>query len=756
MNNHLPLYSEYSPELQNSISQRLIILGNDYKPRTQHLNKDGSPIYINELIFEESPYLLQHAHNPVNWHAWSPKSFKLAKKSNKPIFLSIGYATCHWCHVMEHESFENIKIAKYINEHFIAIKVDRERRTAVDTYYMTGVQIMTGHGGWPMSNFITPDGKPFFGGTYYNPTQFINLLKRVNNIWATQEIELRKQALKMDIAINKYLTKSEKAQSINDTLYHAANENILNHYDEMLGGFTAAPKFPQEPWLLYLLTQDNDDINEALQHTLNAMKQGGIYDQIGGGFHRYATDNEWLTPHFEKMLYNQSQLSEIYTIAAEKFNNPEYKRIAVEILDYVLMEMSSKDGPFYSASDADSEGKEGLFFTWTDDELKNTLTKDEYLWLKNIYQFNTSGNFEGRNILFLSETLKQLASKQNMIYENFVKKLTILNHKLYKVRKLRVQPLIDTKVITSWNAQMVSSLAHASIAFDKPNYLDSALTAMYELLKTQINQKNQLMRNSLDGKTSNIAAELEDFAWMITAVIKLYDATSNRKWLNQANIFIKQTEELFYDNNNGGFFDNIPEQGIPNNSRIKHNEDGAMVSANGQILIALALYIHRTGDVHIDELFNQSFAAASGQAVKKPLSYTSMLRAKELYDNGENSNLTYAGKGHVKILTERKDNKIVLQFNIDNNWHINSNNTSIDSIIPLSIESKGSLKFIYPQASIKIIDFNDKNLSTFEGKLKVTSRYTKDTIFPLQLNVKLQTCSSKVCLAPSTIKVMVY
>jgi len=294
------------------------------------------------------------------------------------------------------------------------------------------------------------------------------------------------------------------------------------------------------------------------------------------------------------------------------------------------------------------------------------------------------------------------------------------------------------------------------MAFDKPKYLDSAIDAMQQLLKVHVNSNDKLVRNSLNGKASTLDAELEDYAWMITAVIKLYDATSDKKWLNQAAKFIKQSEKLFYDKDQGGFFDNIPEKGIPNTSRIKHSEDGAVVSANGQLLIALARYYRRTGNVYSDELFTQSLAAASGQIAKNPLSHTSMLRAKEIYDKGENSNLAYTGNGHVRISTRRKGNGIIIQFNIDKDWHINSHKTSIESLIPLSIESNRVLKFTYPQAHIRKLDFNDNDLSTFEGEFKVTNHYSKTAEFPLQLNIKLQTCSNKICLAPSTVRLKVY
>ncbi len=756
MKDFLPYLSSYSAETQKAMQIRIASLGTDYKPRTEHLNKEGSAVFFNDLIFEESPYLLQHAHNPVNWMAWSPQAFALAKKQNKPIFLSIGYATCHWCHVMEHESFENKEIAQFINQHFIAIKVDRERRTAIDAYYMTGVQMMTGHGGWPMSNFITPEGKPFFGGTYYNPSQFTTLLKRVDEVWKSQEADLRKQAVQMDSAITKYLSKSEKTREINDEIYTKVNTQLTSMHDELQGGFSSAPKFPQEPWLLYLLAQDKTETNPALTFTLDEMQQGGIYDQIGGGFHRYSVDNQWLVPHFEKMLYNQSQLGEVYTRAALQFNNPSYQRTAQATFDYVLNEMVSKDGVFYSAGDADSQGQEGLFFTWTIDELHQNLTTNEFDWLQKIYHFNKNGNFEHRNIFELEEPLQQIAIKQKTSYTALVERLDAINAKLYAVRKKRIHPLIDNKAITSWNAQMIYSLVLSSHLLKQPHYLRAAIKSMDFILANHRNDKGHLVRNSLNGKASNINAELEDYAWMITAAIELYDVTSNDKWLKYAKELTQQTAELFEDKDKGGFFDNIPEKGIPNTTRIKKSEDGATVSSNGQMLIALARLVRRTGNLTIDELFTNALAAFSHKIMTQPVSHTSMLRAKDIYDNGEKGDTVYTANGKVKINSSKQGDSLIVNFTIAKGWHINSNQATIKSLIPLRIFSTTNLNFDYPQAKTTRLDFSQEDLSTFEDTVKVKAPIPDGMKFPQKLNIKLQACSDKICLAPSNITLCIY
>ena len=756
MKNNLPLFLDFPKGIQTEINSRYKQLGDDYKPRTEHLNTDKKALFVNKLIFEESPYLLQHAHNPVNWQPWSPESFALAKKQNKSIFLSIGYATCHWCHVMEHESFENIEIAQFINQHFIAIKVDRERRSAVDAYYMTGVQMMTGHGGWPMSNFLTPEGKPFFGGTYYQPQQFLTLLQRVSEVWKTQEKELRSQAIKIDASIKKHLSQSHETQKINPLVNQQVNDYLLTSFDELQGGFTSAPKFPQEPWLLYLLQQNNANTNHALQFTLDEMQQAGIFDQVGGGFHRYATDNAWLIPHFEKMLYNQSQLGEVYTTAALSFNSKTYKRTAVMIFDYVLKEMTSADGVFYSAGDADSDGQEGLFFTWTYAELKNILTADEFIWAQKIYDISKQGNFEGRTILSLGKNISLIAKDSKLSLEEVFTLISKLNTKLYHQRLLRNPPLIDNKIITAWNAQMVYSLAKAGYGLNNDAYQKAAIKSMNYLLETHHDQAGFLVRNSLNGKTSHIKAELEDFAWMVTALIELYDVTNDDKWLTKAHSLIIQVQQSFEDSKNGGFYDNVVEDNIPHTARIKQSEDGAEVSANGQLLIALARYYRRTGDSKIEDLYTRTLAHFSGKIVKNPISHTSMLRAKSIYEGGEDASMVYASKAKVKITSLVESNKVILKFKIDNGWHINANIIKDKSLIPLSVSSKPSLNFIYPQAKTTRMSFSNKELSTFEGEFTIEAMINEKTTFPINIMVNLQSCSDKICLAPDEINLRVF
>ncbi|MEQ8953138.1 MAG: DUF255 domain-containing protein, partial [Gammaproteobacteria bacterium] len=402
----------------NDLEQRLRAAEREkegsYVKRTEHLSDDGKAIFINRLILEDSPYLLQHAHNPVNWYAWGPEAFATAAAEHKPVFLSIGYSTCHWCHVMEVESFDNVEVANILNEHFISIKMDREQYPDIDEIYMTGVQIMSGHGGWPMSSFLMPNGDPFFGATYFPPAEFMRLLRRATAAWQDRHQELIESAENIRLSIRRILSAGRQRDGLPENLLQQSIKTILLKEDRIKGGLAGAPKFPQEPLLLLLLDQAarqrNHDALAFADRALVAMGRGGIYDQVAGGFHRYSVDDRWLVPHFEKMLYNQSQLSLAYLQAWQLTGNPFFKRVLSQTLDYVLRDMQVLGGGFYSATDADSEGAEGTFFLWTRDQVADCVGESDAELLYELFGITEFGNFEGANILHLPVSLGEFAS----------------------------------------------------------------------------------------------------------------------------------------------------------------------------------------------------------------------------------------------------------------------------------------------------------------------------------------------------------
>ena len=386
-----------SAALQQQLQAALAAKGGEYRPRTEHLHPDGSPLYTNRLILEDSPYLLQHAHNPVDWHPWGPAAFTKARAENKPVFLSIGYSTCHWCHVMERESFENLEVARFLNEHFVAIKIDGERRPDIDSIYMTAVQLITGRGGWPMSSFLNLEAETFFGGTYFPRDQFLDLLERVEVAWREDRQEVEQQASLVAAKVRSVTRSADVAGTVDDDVVQTAVAGWQRQHDALLGGFGVAPKFPNEPRYLFLLDHalrtDDKDTRDLIHFDLQAMARGGIFDQVGGGFHRYSTDPEWLVPHFEKMLYNQAQLARVYAQGWRLTGDENLARVARQTLDYVLRDMTAADGGFYSATDADSPGGEGLFFLWTPEQMRTALTPANADLAIEFFGVTASGNF---------------------------------------------------------------------------------------------------------------------------------------------------------------------------------------------------------------------------------------------------------------------------------------------------------------------------------------------------------------------------
>ena len=495
------------------------------------------PKYTNKLAGETSPYLLQHAHNPVDWFPWSKEAFEIARKLDKPVFLSIGYSTSHWCHVMERESFENEHIAKIMNEHFICIKVDREQRPDVDDVYMTAVQMMTGSGGWPLSVFLTPDGKPFYGGTYFPPKDmygrpgFGRLLLMIADAWKNKRVQLLESAGKISETLQGLSEQAGKEKLSPDVL-QKAYLSLKQSFDSAYGGFGGAPKFPQPGYLSFLLrywhrTKDNDALT-MVETALDAMAKGGIYDHLGGGFHRYATDSRWLVPHFEKMLYDQALISSVYVRAYQITGKEDYARVARDIFDYVLRDMTGLEGGFYSAEDADSEGKEGLFYVWEPGEVKKLLGTKNAKIFNDYYNVTEGGNFEdGKSILNVTKSVEEQAKAFKQSPKAMESILAQARFELLAHRSKRIRPHRDDKVIAGWNGLMISALAYGGAALGEKKYISAAEKAAAFVLTT-LRHNGRLMRYYRDGKVIQ-PGFLDDYAFMIMALLDLYEATFNAR-----------------------------------------------------------------------------------------------------------------------------------------------------------------------------------------------------------------------------------
>jgi len=771
----------YFADLREKLDLATKSKGTDYQPRTEHINSDGKAVYTNRLILDSSPYLIQHAHNPVNWYAWGPEAFAQAKKENKLIFLSIGYSTCHWCHVMEKESFENLMVAQFLNQHFIAIKVDREQRPDVDATFMDAVMLIQGSGGWPMTVFLTPEGKPFYGGTYYPADKLMSLLNSVNNFWATKREQVLQTAEQVTSSVQQRSRTKQSVVRLNKDIVTQAAATIMSRFDELQGGFSQAPKFPNETYLFLLLDQltrrNNSEIFDAVNETLTAMAAGGIYDQVGGGFHRYATDNEWLVPHFEKMLYNQAHLGRVYSRFYQLSGNSEYARISRQIFDYVLRDMTSDEGGFYSASDADSEEEEGTFFLWQLDELKKLLTQEQLQLAIELYGVTELGNFEHKNILYMQDSLKDFAKHKQQAYDDFSKQVDELRESLYQHREKRIHPFVDKKVLTAWNGMMIGALAKASLELQEPKYLAAAIKATEYLNRHNYDQKyNKLWRSSLDGQAEVLASQ-EDYAYFAQGLIYLSDVSNSPKLLYQAEKLTTAMVELFWDKEEGGFFMDNPSQDMSLIIRPKDIFDGAIPSGNSIALEVLVALFKRTGKPFYEEKAQQLIAAVSEKVLEVPNAFSYLLTALNNLHQGEVGRVQFGARGNLraqlkKAKSDKKGQQVyLLHINIDGKWHINSHHPNQDDLIAtnivldsINIETDGKRNITlqsveYPEAVEKNLSFNQTLLSLYEGQLvfKITlkAKENKDINRLLRetgLSFSFQACSDQVCLSPEQLR----
>lgn len=519
--------------------------------------------FTNRLINETSPYLVQHAHNPVDWYSWGEEALQKAADENKPILLSIGYAACHWCHVMAHESFEDEETAKIMNEHFVNIKVDREERPDLDQIYMNFVQLTTGHGGWPLTAFLTPTCVPFYGGTYYPPVDRYNMpsfkrvLLSVADAYQNKTDEIFESAVTMLGELRRVGLTEESNEAISLKLLEDAYKNTSRGYDSSNGGFGGAPKFPAPMSLEFLLRmykRDGDEKTlEMVTHTCKKMANGGMYDQLGGGFSRYSTDARWLVPHFEKMLYDNAQLSRLYVHLFQVTGDGFYRNVAEDIYKYVLREMTSPEGGFYSAQDADSEGVEGKFFVWTPKEVKEILGEVDGKLFCNFYDVSEAGNFEGESILNVRQTIEENAKQQNVTVEKLRDVLETGKKKLFEVREKRIKPLRDEKVLTAWNGLMLESFAESAAILDRKDYLEVAEKNADFILNT-LRGKNGLMLRTYKDGIAKLNGYLEDYAFFASGLIALYEATGNLRWIKEARIIADKMIDEFWDEESGGFY----------------------------------------------------------------------------------------------------------------------------------------------------------------------------------------------------------
>ena len=596
----------------------------------------------NHLINEKSPYLIQHAHNPVDWHPWSEATFEQARAENKPIFLSIGYATCHWCHVMEKESFEDVETAGHLNDTFICIKVDREERPDIDAVYMGACQLLTGSGGWPLSIFMTPQKKPFYAATYLpkqsrpGRTGLIDICGQVKDLWSNQNEKIENSAESIASKLDRAFTFAA-AEAPDESLLEQAFRQIKATFDMQYGGFGPPPKFPTPHRLLFMLRYNhrNGDskVLDMVKKTLKAMRLGGIWDHVGYGFHRYSTDARWLLPHFEKMLYDQALIASACLEAYQITREPLFAETVTDIFTYVLRDMTSSEGGFYSAEDADSEGEEGKFYVWTTEEFHRVLDDEAARRWESILRLSPEGNFTdeatqqktGANIPHLTTTLDKWARKLNVPEDQLYDEWRKIREHLFAIREKRIHPLKDDKILTDWNGLMIAALAQGARILNKPEY-ESAARRAAEFVQTRMTDKNGCLYHRFRDGELAVEAQAADYAFLIQGLLSLYQTTFDLTYAERAQTLQEKMIDNFWDEQNGGFYstpagsDDLP-------VRPKELYDGAIPSANSIALFNLVALSRLTGDPRWENRAQDQIRAFAGTVKDQPQAFTSFLCA---------------------------------------------------------------------------------------------------------------------------------
>ena len=739
------------------------------------------PRHTNRLIDESSPYLLQHAHNPVDWYAWGPEAFEKARAEDKPIFLSVGYSTCYWCHVMERQSFENEAIAAEMNRLFVNIKVDREERPDVDQLYMTAVQLITRHGGWPMSVWLAPDLRPFYGGTYFPPSNFVAYLRGLEDAYRNRHDEVDKSAEQITNVLHRLAqpVAPDRPLRIDLPFIHSLIDRSVSDYDQQFGGFGGAPKFPRQTLLELLLVylSDNSAIGNRqsamskLHHTLNAMADGGIRDQLGGGFHRYATDAHWLVPHFEIMLYDNAMLGWIYAAAHRQTREARYAQVARGIFDFVLREMTSPRGAFYTAFDAEVDAQEGLSYLWTADEIESVLGADDARLFNRVYGIDRGPNFADphhgggtpdKNILYLPQPLSQTAQELGLAPEALDRRLGPMRQKLYDARRRRKQPLLDTKVLTSWNALMIRALAHGGRVLGERRYMDAASRAARFLLDRHRLPDGRLYRASRDGNVRH-SGFLDDYAFLAQALIALSDATGDTSWKQQAAAVALAMVENFADPQAGGFF--FTEKDAADLIvRQKTAQDSPLPSGNAVAALALLELGQDKGELSTLATFAQQMAdhaESMSSMVQAALLY---LRRHDPFTVSASAESSAADRpaspqqvaaGVVSTRPEwTSAGELHLVLHILDGFHINAHDTGGD--VPLIATNLTAdvpdAAIEYPPGEERRFAFSDKPIRVYSGDVTILLRFPKPPHpdSQVRLGLSYQPCDEAACLPPVT------
>ena len=749
---------------------------------------NDQPKHTNRLIHETSPYLLQHAHNPVDWWPWGEEAFAEARRRDVPIFLSVGYATCYWCHVMERESFEDEATAAVMNKHFVSIKVDREQRPDVDDIYMSAVQLMTGSGGWPMSVMLEPEHlRPFWGATYIPDEArngrpgFKQILLSITQAWHEQREEIIEQSERLAGAIIGHLGRQSEPVAVGRDQVSGAVAALLGRADRVNGGFGRRPKFPQPPMLMFLLDvlpSAGDEVTrrsveQVLRLTLDHMAIGGIDDQVGGGFHRYATDEIWLVPHFEKMLYDNAQLAEVYASAGVILDDAFARRTARRTLDYVRREMTSPDGAFYSAQDAEVDGREGLNYIWTGEQIKAALGADDATFAMSVYGLDKGTNFrdphhpdaEPANVLRLDDRPERVAERMGMTPGRFLARLDRINEALYAVRAGRKQPRLDDKVLAEWNGLMIAGLARCGTLLDEPAYVEAAAHAARFVLEHMTN--GGLLRSYRDGRAA-VPAFLDDYAQMTRGLLALHRATDEDTWLDRAGVLMAEAWSLFGDETSGGYFDTRAGQSdLFVRARTRH--DG-VISCGSSVMLHNLIDLYELTEDHVWlERAVRCLGSLSQAVAESPVGSVNATRglfrllsidAGAIAGIGPTPTVKKPDESPVRVfadtdrvvVTEDEPGVFTLSIEVAEGYHINAAEPGQPNLIGLRVHllagSGVSVYADYPEGK-PYGENGEIRVHTGRIEFRVVLERAGDWSNPV-LGVTYQVCTDTECLAPTT------
>jgi len=758
---------------------------------------ENNPLFTNLLVHSPSPYLRGHAHNPVFWYPWGKEAIDRARAENKPIFLSVGYSSCYWCHVMEREIFENVSIAAQMNRSYINIKVDREEHPELDEIYMIARQLLKQEGGWPNNVFLTPDLKPFYaGGTYAadeskRQPSFPRLLEWINYVWASQPSEVQRIAEKLTQDMQPYLVHQKIANSPETTIATQVEKLFQlykKYYDNRAGGFFQAPKFPHECYLQFLLgyyeSTHNIEALDMVTHSLAKMAAGGLQDQVGCGFHRYAVDKEWYIPHFEKMLYNQAQLARLYTDAARLTGNPYFADIAKSILDFVGGPMTSGNGGFYAAIDAETDGVEGAHYAWTADELNAILTPDEITFLTTFYALADIPQFPGHKhvdgqVLIARKSLDLAAREHGMPYVQLAAMSASIMNKMLTIRNKRPAPRIDDKILVSWNGLMIDAFAHAAKVFNRPSYTARAREAADFLLEHAIDNDGNLKRIHAGGH-AYLDATLEDYAFLTKGLISLWRVTPEQSLLDAAKSLMERAEELFSDTGQGYFYTQPADDRL---FRIKSGDDSSIPGANATMLHNLIdLHTITEESKYLDRANALITFFVQGNAAISVEFATMMHAALGLTPSpfqGEGR-----GEGTLRTFTENQSSadtttdeaitvtaslfpadpmpgsacEILITLDIKDGWHINAHRVNQSFLIPTQLDIQGEgielIDIIYPEP-LRRTGSENQILLQYEGLITLSARIRMLKREPIKAMLRFQPCHGTSCHAVKDVVIMV-